>query len=39
MWKVGDINPVSVLGVRQDIPVIRFDLTAGDGHPLVSFAM
>ena len=35
-WKVGDINPVSVLGV--DGYPYGFNLTAGDGHPLVSFA-
>jgi hypothetical protein len=33
MWKVGGINPVSVLGVAYG-----FNVTTEDGEPLVSFA-
>ena len=36
MWKVGDINPVSVLGV--DGYPYGFDLTTEAGQPLLSFA-
>ena len=36
MWKVGDVNPVSVLGV--DGYPYGFNLTTEDGQPLVSFA-
>ena len=36
MWKVGDINPVSVLGV--DGYPYGFNLTTEEGRPLVSFA-
>jgi hypothetical protein len=36
MWKVGDINPVSVLGV--DGYPYGFNVTTEDGEPLVSFA-
>jgi len=36
MWKVGDISPVSVLGV--DGYPYGFNLTTEDGQPLVSFA-
>ena len=36
MWKVGDVNPVNVLGV--DGYPYGFNLTTEDGQPLVSFA-
>ena len=36
MWKVGDIAPVSVLGV--DGYPYGFNLTTKEGRPLVSFA-
>jgi hypothetical protein len=36
MWKVGDIAPVSVLGVNGYR--YAFNLTTEDGKPLVSFA-
>jgi hypothetical protein len=36
MWKVGDINPVSVLGV--DGYPYGFNVTTEDDEPLVSFA-
>ena len=36
MWKVGDISPVSVLGV--DGYPYGFNLTTDDGRPLISFA-
>ena len=36
MWKVGDINPVSVLGV--DGYPYGFNVITEDGEPLVSFA-
>ena len=36
MWKVEDINPVSVLGV--DGCPYGFNLTTEEGQPLVSFA-
>lgn len=36
MWKVGDIAPVSVLGV--DGYPYGFNLTTEEGRPLVSFA-
>ena len=36
MWKVGDIAPVSVLGV--DGYPYGFNLTTEDGKPVVSFA-
>ena len=36
MWKVGDINPVSVLGV--DGYPYGFNLTTEAGQPLLSFA-
>ena len=37
MWKVGDVNPVNVLGVVDGYPY-GFNLTTEDGQPLVSFA-
>jgi hypothetical protein len=36
MWKVGDVEPVSVLGV--DGYPYGFDLTTQEDKPLVSFA-
>jgi hypothetical protein len=36
MWKVGDVEPVSVLGV--DSYPYGFTLTTEDGKPLASFA-
>jgi hypothetical protein len=36
MWKVGDVEPVSVLGV--DGYPYGFDLTTHEDKPLVSFA-
>jgi hypothetical protein len=36
MWKVGDVEPVSVLGV--DGYFYGFDVTTQDDKPVVSFA-